>query len=214
VSEGTIDSLSSSILASPDEAAAKSGRVRMLVVEGDPLTLANLATVLAKRGFDVESFHDHPALNDRPHKAVGHTMGLDAAGRAGVPAALVAADRAVHLRQAADRSRPAAHLVERRRGSPYGRRIPHRRAARLPCRLLRRLPNHLRLPALQGLPVRLRREGLLGERAQRHPAHPQPVPGGRQQLRFDREHPRLRLSLATAVLKGGTSRRGAQRLGG
>ncbi|MBL6654051.1 MAG: response regulator transcription factor [Reyranella sp.] len=82
MSEGTIDSLSSSILASPDEAAAKSGRVRMLVVEGDPSTLANLATVLAKRGFDVESFHDHPALNERPHKAVGHTVGLD-----GVPVA-------------------------------------------------------------------------------------------------------------------------------
>lgn len=68
MSEGTIESLSSSIVASPDEAAATPGRVRMLVVEGDPSTLANLATVLAKRGFDVESFHDHPALHDRTPK--------------------------------------------------------------------------------------------------------------------------------------------------
>jgi DNA-binding response OmpR family regulator len=45
--------------------SGKPGHVRMLVVEGDSATLANLATVLAKRGFDVESFHDHPALHDR-----------------------------------------------------------------------------------------------------------------------------------------------------
>lgn len=63
MSEGTINSLSSSMPASVEEAGGAPGRVRMLVVEGDPSTLENLATVLAKRGFDVESFHDHPALH-------------------------------------------------------------------------------------------------------------------------------------------------------
>jgi DNA-binding response OmpR family regulator len=65
VSESITDSLSSSIPASANELSGKPGRVRVLVVEGDPSTLASLATVLAKHGFDVESFHDHPTLNGR-----------------------------------------------------------------------------------------------------------------------------------------------------
>ena len=65
MSESTTDSLSSSILPPADDLSGKSGPVGRLVVGGDPSILANLATVLAKRGFDVESFHDDAALHDR-----------------------------------------------------------------------------------------------------------------------------------------------------
>ena len=67
MSQSTTDFLSTSLPPPADDLGGKPGLVGRLVVEGDPSTLANLATVLAKRGFDVESFHDHPALHgERP----------------------------------------------------------------------------------------------------------------------------------------------------
>src|SRR5262245_31183439 len=41
----------------------KPAPVRVLLVEGDPATRASLAALLAKRGFDVQSFDQHPALH-------------------------------------------------------------------------------------------------------------------------------------------------------
>ena len=60
---------SSSVVASEGVFVDKGPRVRVLLVEGDPRMRASLAAVLAKRGLDVQSFDEHPALHGSPSQA-------------------------------------------------------------------------------------------------------------------------------------------------
>ncbi len=60
---------SSHIVASEGVFADKASRVRVLLVDGDPRTRATLAALLAKRGLDVQSFDEHPALHGSTSQA-------------------------------------------------------------------------------------------------------------------------------------------------
>ena len=64
VSECITEPSTSSLVAPPGVFGDKASRVRVLLVEGDPQMRAILAAVLARQGFDVESFDEHPA----PHR--------------------------------------------------------------------------------------------------------------------------------------------------
>lgn len=64
VSECITEPSTSSIVASASVFGDKASRVRVLLLEGDPLTRATLAAVLARQGFDVQSLDEHPA----PHR--------------------------------------------------------------------------------------------------------------------------------------------------
>jgi DNA-binding response OmpR family regulator len=61
-----ITEASFSVVASEGVVGDKAARVRVVLVEGDPRIRAALAALLAKRGFDVQSFDEHPAVNGSP----------------------------------------------------------------------------------------------------------------------------------------------------
>jgi DNA-binding response OmpR family regulator len=75
----------SRIVASEGVFADKAARIRVLLVDGDPQTRAVLAALLAKRGLDVQSFDEHPAL----HGSTGQ------AGRSAPPAEKIAVGKLV-----------------------------------------------------------------------------------------------------------------------
>ena len=59
VSECITEPSTSSLVAPAGVFGDKASRVRVLLVEGDPQMRATLAAVLARQGFDVESFDKH-----------------------------------------------------------------------------------------------------------------------------------------------------------
>jgi len=69
VSECITETSTSSIAGSAGVFADKTSRVRVLLVEGDPQTRATLAAVLARQGFEVQSFDERPATDGLPSKA-------------------------------------------------------------------------------------------------------------------------------------------------
>ena len=66
VSECTTGPSTSSFVAPAGVVSEKASRVRVLLIEGDPAMRATLAAVLARQGFDVESFDEHPAAHRPP----------------------------------------------------------------------------------------------------------------------------------------------------
>jgi DNA-binding response OmpR family regulator len=66
VSECITETSTSSIVGSAGVLADKASGVRVLLVEGDPQTRATLAAVLARQGFEVQSFDEHPAVDGPP----------------------------------------------------------------------------------------------------------------------------------------------------
>lgn len=69
VSECSTEQTSS--VASADVVGDKASRVRVFLAEGDPQTRTALAALLAKRGFDVQSADEYPAL----HRSPSHVRG-------------------------------------------------------------------------------------------------------------------------------------------
>ena len=63
MSECITETYTSPIAGSAGVFADKASRVRVLLVEGDPQTRATLAAVLARQGFEVQSFDEHPAAD-------------------------------------------------------------------------------------------------------------------------------------------------------
>lgn len=66
MSECITETSTSSIVGSAGVLADKASGVRVLLVEGDPQTRATLAAVLARQGFEVQSFDEHPAVDGPP----------------------------------------------------------------------------------------------------------------------------------------------------
>jgi DNA-binding response OmpR family regulator len=69
VSECIAETSTSSIVGSTGVLADKASGVRVLLVEGDPQTRATLAALLARQGFEVQSFDEHPAADGPPGQA-------------------------------------------------------------------------------------------------------------------------------------------------
>ena len=69
MSECITETSTSSIVGSAGEFADKASRVRVLLVHGDSQTRATLAAVLARQGFEVQSFDEHPAAGGPPSRS-------------------------------------------------------------------------------------------------------------------------------------------------
>jgi DNA-binding response OmpR family regulator len=69
VSECITETSTSTIVGSAGVFADKASGVRVLLVHGDPQTRATLAAVLARQGFEVQSFDEHPAADGPPSQA-------------------------------------------------------------------------------------------------------------------------------------------------